>query len=67
VRLRITTIAYKAFPFTLTVIDMNDKNPICFDEEILTKHCMIGMIDYYKINEKGERASYLLNFRPIAL
>ena len=46
---------------------MNDKNPICFDEEILTKHCMIGMIDYYKINEKGKRASYLLNFKPIAL
>ncbi|MCE2769386.1 MAG: hypothetical protein LW711_05295, partial [Saprospiraceae bacterium] len=46
VRLRITTIDYKAFPFTLTVIDVNDKNPIYFDEEILTKHCMTGMIDF---------------------
>ncbi|MFN5576479.1 MAG: hypothetical protein ACK57X_01330 [Bacteroidota bacterium] len=45
-RLRITTIDYKAFPFTLTVIDVNDKNPIYFDEEILTKHCMTGMIDF---------------------
>ncbi len=67
VRLCISDTYLKAFPFTLKVYNGNAKNPIYFDEEILAKHCKSGIIDYCKIDEKGERASSLLNLKPIAL